>query len=150
MGTAQTGGGHSYPEQEGIVPRSMALLFDILHQTDQRPLSPTSSVSSTTSASNKSRLRPLSRISNSPSTQRRSHIPGVPSNNSSNSNNNNKARFTVKVSFIEIYNEELKDLLNSVPEHERPPVTIREDTKGTIYWTGVREVTVHSTDDVLL
>jgi hypothetical protein len=128
----------------------MALLFDILHQTDQRPLSPTSSVSSTTSASNKSRLRPLSRISNSPSTQRRSHIPGVPSNNSSNSNNNNKARFTVKVSFIEIYNEELKDLLNSVPEHERPPVTIREDTKGTIYWTGVREVTVHSTDDVLL
>ena len=28
-------------------------------------------------------------------------------------------------------------------------VTTWEDTKGRIYWTGVKEVTVHSTDDVL-
>ncbi|KAG0789995.1 hypothetical protein G6F22_006541 [Rhizopus arrhizus] len=62
---------------------------------------------------------------------------------------NNTYRYSVKVSFVEIYNEELIDLLNSAPPHEKPPVTIREDTKGHIYWTGVREVSVNSTDDVL-
>ncbi|EIE84868.1 hypothetical protein RO3G_09578 [Rhizopus delemar RA 99-880] len=49
---------------------------------------------------------------------------------------NNTYRYSVKVSFVEIYNEELIDLLNSAPPHEKPPVTIREDTKGHIYWTG--------------
>ncbi|KAG1472165.1 hypothetical protein G6F56_001702 [Rhizopus delemar] len=58
-------------------------------------------------------------------------------------------RYSVKVSFVEIYNEELIDLLNSAPPHEKPPVTIREDTKGHIYWTGVSEVSVKSTEDVL-
>lgn len=139
-------------KDEGIVPRSMALLFDLLHNTnntnntsnnDPRPISPTSSVSSSTTASTKSgsRLRPISKIAN-----RSSHIPQVP--NSSN-NNPHKTKFTVKVSFIEIYNEDLHDLLNSAPLEELPPITIREDTKGRIYWTGVKEVLVHSTDDVL-
>lgn len=41
------------------------------------------------------------------------------------------------------------DLLNPAPADERPPVTIREDTKGQIYWTGVKEVPVDSTEDVL-
>lgn len=60
-----------------------------------------------------------------------------------------KYRYSVKVSFVEIYNEELIDLLNPAPPHEKPPVTIREDTKGHIYWTGVKEVSVNNTDDVL-
>ncbi|KAI9319009.1 hypothetical protein BX666DRAFT_1414198 [Dichotomocladium elegans] len=58
-------------------------------------------------------------------------------------------RYTLKVSFVEIYNEDLVDLLNPAPPSERPPVTIREDTKGQIYWTGVKEVTVENTEDVL-
>lgn len=58
-------------------------------------------------------------------------------------------RYTVHVSFIEIYNEELIDLLNPAPPHERAPVTIREDTKGHIIWTGLREVPVGNTQDVL-
>ncbi|KAI9280675.1 kinesin motor domain-containing protein, partial [Sporodiniella umbellata] len=62
---------------------------------------------------------------------------------------NKNYRCSVKVSFVEIYNEELIDLLNSAPPHEKPPVTIREDTKGHIYWTGVSEVSVKSTEDVL-
>lgn len=59
------------------------------------------------------------------------------------------SKCTVKVSFVEIYNEELVDLLNPAPASERPPVTVREDPKGQIYWTGVKEVPVESTDDVL-
>lgn len=54
------------------------------------------------------------------------------------------------MSFVEIYNEELIDLLNFAPPNERPPVTIREDTKGQIYWTGVKEMNVTNTDDVLM
>lgn len=136
MGTAADGQHNT--SDEGIVPRSMALLFDLLNNNDTRPISPTSSLSSSTSASNKSnsRLRPKSKIGH-----RTSHIPQVPPIN--------KTKFTVKVSFIEIYNEDLHDLLNSAPPEELPPITIREDTKGRIYWTGVKEVLVHSTDDVL-
>jgi hypothetical protein len=145
MGTAADGGHNT--KDEGIVPRSMALLFDLLHSNNNdnnnRPISPTSSVSSSTSASNKSnsRLRPISKIA----TSRSSHIPHT--NNTQQQAH--KTKFTVKVSFIEIYNEDLHDLLNSAPMDELPPITIREDTKGRIYWTGVKEVLVHSTDDVL-
>ncbi|KAF1803008.1 P-loop containing nucleoside triphosphate hydrolase protein, partial [Mucor lusitanicus] len=102
MGTAANGNGMNSVD-EGIVPRSMALLFDLLHNnnndTSNRPISPTSSISN-------------------------------------NNNNPHKTKFTVKVSFIEIYNEDLHDLLNSAPIDELPPITIREDTKGRIYWTG--------------
>ncbi|KAI7896426.1 uncharacterized protein EV154DRAFT_411499 [Mucor mucedo] len=142
MGTAADGGHNT--TDEGIVPRSMALLFDLLHNNDTRPLSPTSSISSSTSASNKSSsrlLRPKSKLGN-----RSSHVPQVVPQLP---NSPHKTKFTVKVSFIEIYNEDLHDLLNSAPLEELPPITIREDTKGRIYWTGVKEVTVHSTDDVL-
>lgn len=59
------------------------------------------------------------------------------------------SRHTVHVSFVEIYNEELIDLLNPAPPHERPPATIREDTKGHIHWTGVKEVAVNSAEEVL-
>jgi hypothetical protein len=108
------------PEQEGIVPRAMALLFDILHQQQQQEQEPA--------------------INHGRSLRCISHQPQQKSN----------YRFSVKVSFVEIYNEELIDLLNSAHPSEKPPVTIREDTKGHIYWTGVQEVTVHNTDDVLL
>jgi hypothetical protein len=145
MGTA---GSTSNQNQQGIVPRSMALLFDLLQQSDQvvensRPLSPTSSVSSFTSATHKSKLRPVSSRLSTTDT-RHSHI-----SSSSSPPGQRSSKYTVKVSFIEIYNEELNDLLNLAPVEERPPVTIREDTKGTIYWTGVKEVSVYSTDDVL-
>ncbi|KAI9225840.1 MAG: P-loop containing nucleoside triphosphate hydrolase protein, partial [Piptocephalis tieghemiana] len=56
-------------------------------------------------------------------------------------------RFTVRVSYLEIYNEELRDLL--VETDGRVPVQIREDPKGRIYWTGVQEVLVRSPEDVM-
>ncbi|KAI9316361.1 P-loop containing nucleoside triphosphate hydrolase protein, partial [Dichotomocladium elegans] len=113
MGTEQQYISHNM-EQEGIVPRAVSLLFDLLQHIDTRPSSPTSSCSSTSRP--QSRIRPLSRL---------------------------------VVSFIEIYNEELIDLLNPAPPSERPPISIREDPKGHIYWTGVREMVVQSADDVL-
>jgi hypothetical protein len=124
MGTAQHTG-EPDPEEDGIVPRAMALLFDILEQQQH------SESLSGSSANGRSNLRPLSQIHHSNQQQKSVY------------------RYSVKVSFVEIYNEELIDLLNSAHPSEKPPVTIREDTKGHIYWTGVKEVAVHNTDDVL-
>lgn len=118
MGTAQ----HTQatdPEEDGIVPRAMELLFELLQQQYQQH-----NGQSPTSSSNGRSIRPIS-----------SQKPIY--------------KYSVKVSFVEIYNEELIDLLNSAPPHEKPPVTIREDTKGHIYWTGVKEVTVNNTNDIL-
>ncbi|KAI8062551.1 P-loop containing nucleoside triphosphate hydrolase protein [Gongronella butleri] len=141
MGTAQLKGQYD-PLQEGIVPRASTLLFDLLHQLQQvqqpRALSaassrPTSPLHSSTSLDG-TRRRPLSRISYTPA---------------SSSAHSSTFRYTLKVSFVELYNEELIDLLNDAPAHERPQVTIREDPKGQIYWTGVKELVATSVEDIL-
>jgi hypothetical protein len=56
-------------------------------------------------------------------------------------------RYQVRVSFLEIYNEELIDLLSE--SGLRSQVQIREDPRGNIYWTGVREVLVNTVDEVM-
>ena len=58
-------------------------------------------------------------------------------------------RISMKVSFIEIYNEDLNDLLVEDDEENRPQVLIREDSKGNIIWTGLQEVKVNSVEEVL-
>jgi len=59
--------------------------------------------------------------------------------------------WTLKATYVEIYNEQLRDLL--VPEHippsERGTVTIREDVKGNILLTGLHQVEVNSVDDLM-
>ncbi|KAF9780579.1 kinesin-domain-containing protein [Thelephora terrestris] len=58
--------------------------------------------------------------------------------------------FNIKGSFIEIYNEDLLDLL--ADEHSangRRDVQIREDKRGTIIWDGLREVNVKNTPEVM-
>ncbi|KAK9762981.1 hypothetical protein K7432_010746 [Basidiobolus ranarum] len=61
---------------------------------------------------------------------------------------NSPGNFQVRVSYLEIYNEELIDLLAAY-EGMRSQVNIREDPRGNIYWTGVKEAVVYSLDDVL-
>ncbi|CAG8631502.1 24688_t:CDS:2 [Cetraspora pellucida] len=58
-------------------------------------------------------------------------------------------KFSIKVSFIEIHNEDLIDLLGEGNEEERPPVMIREDSRGNIYWTGLQELKVNNVDEVM-
>ncbi|KAJ1726310.1 hypothetical protein LPJ61_005272, partial [Coemansia biformis] len=56
----------------------------------------------------------------------------------------------IRVSFLEVYNEELIDLVARTQSRGvGPPIFIREDAKGNILWTGVREVTVTCADDAL-
>ena len=57
----------------------------------------------------------------------------------------------MKATYVEIYNEQLRDLLlpDHVQQHERNPVTIREDQKGNILLTGLRQVEINSVDDLM-
>lgn len=57
----------------------------------------------------------------------------------------------LKATYVEIYNEQLRDLLvpESIPMAERPQVVIREDTKGRIMLTGLRQVPIRSAEDLL-
>ncbi|CAG8686928.1 2076_t:CDS:2, partial [Scutellospora calospora] len=56
-------------------------------------------------------------------------------------------KFQFKVSFIEIYNEDLIDLLGEGEGENKPQVTIREDSKGHILWSGLQEIKVNSVDE---
>jgi hypothetical protein len=58
--------------------------------------------------------------------------------------------YTVKGSFIEIYNEDLIDLLSIEDSSgSRREVQIREDKDGHIIWGGLREVNVRSSGEVM-
>ncbi|KAL1866824.1 hypothetical protein VTK73DRAFT_4499 [Phialemonium thermophilum] len=59
--------------------------------------------------------------------------------------------WTLKATYVEIYNEHLRDLLvpDHIPAHERGTVTIREDVKGNIILTGLRQVEINSVEDLM-
>ncbi|KAJ2908805.1 hypothetical protein GGI21_002517, partial [Coemansia aciculifera] len=58
---------------------------------------------------------------------------------------------SVRISFLEVYNDELIDLVAQTRGggHVRPPVFVREDAKGHVVWTGVKEVLVADADAAL-
>lgn len=57
--------------------------------------------------------------------------------------------FSIKGSFIEIYNEDLIDLLSMDEAGGRREVQIREDKDGHIIWGGLREVNVKTSNEVM-
>jgi hypothetical protein len=59
--------------------------------------------------------------------------------------NNNDMTYKVRVSFLELYNEEIIDLLNI----NNTSITIREDVIGNISWSGVYEQEVKQSKDLL-
>ena len=69
---------------------------------------------------------------------------------SSAQNNQSEGSWTLKATYVEIYNEQLRDLLvpESVPQADRATVAIREDTKGRILLTGLTQYDINSADDI--
>jgi len=63
---------------------------------------------------------------------------------------NDKA-WEMTVTYVEIYNEQPRDLLvdESIPLHERTTVQIREDTRGKIFVEGLRPVPVSSIEELM-
>jgi len=56
--------------------------------------------------------------------------------------------YKLSVSFLELYNEELIDLLSD-PDEERVPVQIRETRTGDIVWMGLRQHTIQNAKDMV-
>ncbi|KAK0674535.1 putative kinesin-like protein [Cercophora samala] len=121
MGTA---GDQDELEQMGVIPRAATALFERLEGPKVNP-----------NRSSMSQLRTPARFSNPPV----SFTKGADKN------------WTLRASYVEIYNEQLRDLLvdDTIPLHERGAVTIREDVKGNILLTGLRQVEVNSVDDLM-
>ncbi|CAO0793741.1 unnamed protein product [Mucor circinelloides] len=144
MGTAIDD--HSNPDQEGIIPRAMSALFQRLNDIQKQSSHIEKSATQQQQQPQK-RAIPASGLSTFPLLQVYEFQEDLPQHSAPL--NEKSTKYTVHVSFIEIYNEELIDLLNPAPPNERAPVSIREDTKGHIIWTGLKEVPVGSTEDVL-
>ncbi|KAF2813350.1 kinesin family protein-like protein [Mytilinidion resinicola] len=134
----QSGAGKSYtmgttgpaeqadPKIMGVIPRAADLLFEKLtgRPAGRRP---------------GTGLRAPSRYS----------TVGLPA--ASNLSKPADKSWQLKATYVEIYNEQLRDLLvpEHVPMHERTTVSIREDTKGRILLTGLTQITINSVEDLL-
>ena len=111
-------------ESSGVVPRAARSLFEKL----QGPSLPRTGI-------------------RSPQRYSTNSVPAFSSINKSQAVKSWKLTAT----YVEIYNEQLRDLLvpESIPQAERAQVSIREDTKGRILLTGLTQIPVNSVDDVL-
>ncbi|CEG69375.1 Putative Kinesin [Rhizopus microsporus] len=57
-------------------------------------------------------------------------------------------KYQVYLSYLELYNEEINDLLVTKNDTEQHP-SIREDTQGRIYWANVKEENVQTAEELL-
>ncbi|KAJ5424102.1 hypothetical protein N7491_009318 [Penicillium cf. griseofulvum] len=66
-------------------------------------------------------------------------------------NQEKEKTWQLKATYVEIYNEHLRDLLlpESTIANDRSNVTIREDTKGRILLTGLHQVNINSFEDLI-
>ncbi|KAJ5636031.1 uncharacterized protein N7484_009344 [Penicillium longicatenatum] len=114
----------------GIIPRAAQLLFDTL----DGPAKHTRNGSSSTGTG----LRTPQRYSMSSA--------------ASFGKLNVEKNWQLKATYVEIYNEHLRDLLlpeSAASSGDRSNVTIREDAKGRIILTGLHQVNINSFDDLI-
>lgn len=60
---------------------------------------------------------------------------------------NHNTQYSVKVSFLELYNEDIIDLLSA--NNKNASITIRENANGDITWSGVQEELIQGAADLL-
>ncbi|XPS74971.1 hypothetical protein M3J09_007083 [Ascochyta lentis] len=109
----------------GIIPRAAALLYEKLEGPSTRPPG--------------SGLRPPN-----------SRVSSMGSHNLA-SRPSTKKNWQLTATYVEIYNEQLRDLLlsDTVPHNSRPEVAIREEPGGRIILAGLTQVVINSVEDLL-
>ncbi|KAG6009440.1 hypothetical protein E4U21_002355 [Claviceps maximensis] len=109
----------------GVIPRAASALFEKLDS------SPNGSTSSTAS--------------------KRQSISSLRTPRAYQQNVLGDRNWSLKATYVEIYNEQLRDLLvsDTTPSNERTSIAIREDTKGNIILTGLRQIDINSVDDLM-
>ncbi|KAI1812012.1 kinesin-domain-containing protein [Poronia punctata] len=136
----QSGAGKSYTmgtsgpleqgdlESMGVIPRAAMELFEKLEGT---------TTTTTTRNSNRNSMSQL-------------RAPARYSMQGSAAKSADK-NWQLKATYVEIYNEQLRDLLipDTVGQHDRNTVSIREDTKGNIILTGLHQVDINSAEDLM-
>lgn len=105
----------------GIVPRAVGFIFNHIHNEQQRHVS----------SSDGSSKIPEAEMMETGDRKLAAEAP----------------LFEIYVSFLEIYNEEIIDLLNPQPK-KGPPLTIREDASGDIYLAGLKEEAIGTSDEI--
>ncbi|KAF2084446.1 kinesin-domain-containing protein [Saccharata proteae CBS 121410] len=137
----QSGAGKSYtmgtsgpqdqddPKVMGVVPRAAAALFEQL----------------TGAGTGSAKARSVSGSGLRAPTRYSTHT--LPSAQSLSKDKN----WQLTATYVEIYNEHLRDLLvpDTVSQSDRATVSIREDTKGRILLTGLQQVQINSIEDLL-
>jgi chromosome segregation ATPase len=123
MGTSGPGEQHDN-EMMGVIPRAAAALFDLLD-----PHKPTTNKAS--------KRQSLSHLKNPRGYGQQTSL--------------GDKTWSLKATYVEIYNEQLRDLLvpDVTPSNERNNVAIREDVKGNIILTGLRQVEIESAEDLI-
>ncbi|OAA46817.1 kinesin [Metarhizium rileyi] len=124
MGTSNPGE-HEDESMIGVIPRAATALFEKLD------LSNSGSIISTPKRQSVSNLR-------TPRSYNHQNLLG-------------ERNWSLKATYVEIYNEQLRDLLlpESTPASERTNIAIREDIKGNIILTGLRQVEISSVEDLM-
>ncbi|KAM0511401.1 hypothetical protein ACHAPE_009916 [Trichoderma viride] len=117
---------NSDPEDMGVIPRAASALFEHLD------------VQKGASSSNGSTMRSASSLRSPP-------------RGYGQQNNLGDRNWAMTATYVEIYNETLRDLLvaDSTGFSDRTSVAIREDVKGNIILTGMHQVEITCVDDIL-
>ncbi|KAL6855601.1 hypothetical protein ACO1O0_006753 [Amphichorda felina] len=125
MGTSGPNEQHD-EEMMGVVPRAARALFENLDVSKAPP--------------------PVNKSSNRNSLSHLKTPRGYGQQNALGDRN-----WSLKATYVEIYNEQLRDLLvsDTTPAGERGSVAIREDVKGNIILTGLRQVDISSVEDLM-
>ncbi|XP_071950999.1 chromosome-associated kinesin KIF4A-like [Antedon mediterranea] len=84
--------------------------------------------------------------SQAPTDPSRGVIPRVITSLFDGVNQNDSIEYTLRVSYLEIHNEDIHDLLNLSTKKEN--IAIRESVEGGIHIAGLKEITVQCADDM--
>ena len=132
------------PESEGLVPRAINQIFEWVDIQNARIKERNQESAATSIKTPPFSLSPSSSSSPTLGLDRDSF-------SSASSASHSQSQIThceVKISYLEVYNEELIDLLAAaLGDYYRPPIVIREDPQGHIIWSGVKEVPISSASE---